>query len=113
MPLLYHPASTLSTPHRHARESSHPPRFPMRSEDFRRLSPSHASCRRLRRVPVCGPVHRAYCCGNCFHIKHKKCKILCYEHIAEESRTDMSDEALSEVASIELNEAVNVHYEAL
>src|SRR2546430_12495027 len=56
-----------------------PSSLPLSSEDFRRLSPSHASCRRLRRVPVCGPVHRAYCCGNCFHIKHKKCKILCYQ----------------------------------
>ena len=35
------------------------------------------------------------------------------ERIAEEARTDMSDEALSEVAAIEPNEAVNVHYEAL
>src|SRR2546430_9848347 len=62
-----------------------PSSLPLSSEDFRRLSPSHASCRRLRRVPVCGPVHRAYCCGNCFHIKHKKCKILCYEQNVGES----------------------------
>src|SRR5262249_33525659 len=51
----------------------------MSSEDCQRLSPSHTSCRRLRRVHGCGPVHRAYCRGNFFHIKHKKCKILCYQ----------------------------------
>ena len=52
MQLLYHPASTLSTPHRHALGYSHPPRLPMSSEDFRRLRTGHASCGRLSRVRV-------------------------------------------------------------
>jgi len=50
--LLYHPASTLSTPHRQALGYSHPPRLPMSSEDFRRLRTGHASCGRLSRVRV-------------------------------------------------------------
>ena len=49
---MYHPASTLSTPHRHALGYSHPPRLPMSSEDFRRLRTGHASCGRLSRVRV-------------------------------------------------------------
>ena len=52
MQLLYHPASTLSTPHRHALGYSHPPRLPMSSEDFRRLRTGHVSCGRLNRVRV-------------------------------------------------------------
>src|SRR5438876_5121852 len=52
MQLLDHPASTLSTPHRHALGYSHPPRLPMSSEDFRRLRTGHASCGRLSRVRV-------------------------------------------------------------
>ena len=52
MQLLYHPTSTLSTPHRHALGYAHPPRLPMRSEDFRRLRTGHASCGRLSRVRV-------------------------------------------------------------
>jgi CRISPR-associated protein Cmx8 len=35
------------------------------------------------------------------------------EHIAEEARTDMADESLSETPAIELNEVVNVNCEAL
>ena len=52
MQLLYHPASTRSTPHQHALGYSHPPRLPMSSEDFRRLRTGHASCGRLSRVRV-------------------------------------------------------------
>ena len=63
-----------------ARESSHPPRVPMRLEACRRLRTGLPSCGRLRRVQVCGPVPRAHRHGNCLHIKHKKCKILCYKY---------------------------------
>ena len=35
------------------------------------------------------------------------------EHIAEEARTDMADESLSETPAIELNEVINVNCEAL
>jgi len=72
VPLWYHPASTLSTPHRHALGDSHPLRLPMSSEDFRRLRTAHASWGRLSRGRVCGPVPRAPSRGNCFHINHKK-----------------------------------------
>jgi hypothetical protein len=34
-------------------------------------------------VRVCRPVYSPHSRGNCFHIKHKKCKFLCYEHIQQ------------------------------